>query len=66
MYLAPHLLNGRFSDKKYYDHALELGAIMKTTLCFDITLEDTCWKWAIASMANMSPFLKIYLAFFGN
>ncbi|KAI9068860.1 hypothetical protein FKP32DRAFT_114346 [Trametes sanguinea] len=43
MYLAPTLLYGRFADDKYYDHMMDLIAIMKKTLQFEITrieLED--------------------------
>ncbi|EKM58855.1 uncharacterized protein PHACADRAFT_60508, partial [Phanerochaete carnosa HHB-10118-sp] len=51
MYLAPHLLAGRFKHRKYYDHAMELVAIMKVTLQYSLThqeinwLENACDSW---------------------
>jgi Transposase family tnp2 len=40
MYLAPILLNNRFSDDKYYTHMCALVKIMKTTLKFELTLDE--------------------------
>lgn len=37
MYLAPHLLAGRFADIKYYQHAMDLIEIMHITLQFEFT-----------------------------
>lgn len=51
MYLAPHLLAGRFDNVEYYQHAMDLVDIMKITLQYAITLEEIdslekkCWKW---------------------
>ena len=51
IYLAPILLNGRFSDHKYYDHMCDLVVIMKICLQFSITqdevddLEDKIITW---------------------
>lgn len=53
MYLAPHLLLGRFRNMQYYDHAMGLVDIMKTTLQFSLTTEEVdvlevkCRNWAL-------------------
>jgi hypothetical protein len=51
MYLAPILLEGRFTNKKYYDHMITLVEIMKMTLKFELTkaeidiMEDRVIRW---------------------
>jgi hypothetical protein len=40
MYLAPTILKGRFADNKYYEHLCLLVKIMKTTLKFELTLQE--------------------------
>jgi hypothetical protein len=40
MYLAPFLLQGRFSDAKYYHHLCDLVDIMKACLQFEITEQE--------------------------
>jgi hypothetical protein len=40
MYIAPHLLKGRFRDEKYYTHSQALVDIMKATLQFEITHDE--------------------------
>ncbi|KAI0815036.1 hypothetical protein BC629DRAFT_1644486 [Irpex lacteus] len=40
MYIAPHVLKGRFRDAKYYSHFLDLVEIMKATLLFEISRDD--------------------------
>jgi hypothetical protein len=40
MYVAPIVLKGRFADAKYYEHFVLLGKIMKTTLKWELTLEE--------------------------
>ncbi|KAI0682508.1 hypothetical protein BC835DRAFT_1298874 [Cytidiella melzeri] len=52
MYIAPHLLKGRFRHIKYYTHFEDLVNIMKATLLFEIThnkiinkVEAPCREW---------------------
>ncbi|KAI0071732.1 hypothetical protein K474DRAFT_1583312, partial [Panus rudis PR-1116 ss-1] len=51
MYIAPSTLANRFEDNKYYTHAMDLIAIMKITLQYEITraevedLREKCWRW---------------------
>lgn len=51
VYMAPTLLQGRFSDPKYHKHACDLGDIIKTCLQFVITypqldnLEECIIEW---------------------
>lgn len=51
MYLAPHLLADRFENVKYYNHAMDLVAIMKVSLQYTLThqeidwLEEACDAW---------------------
>jgi hypothetical protein len=40
LYMAPGLLQGRFSDPKYHKHCCELGDIIKACLLFTITHAD--------------------------
>jgi len=40
IYLAPHLLKGRFNDNKYYKHMLGLVRILRTLLKFEITAAE--------------------------
>ncbi|KAE9407427.1 hypothetical protein BT96DRAFT_769598, partial [Gymnopus androsaceus JB14] len=40
IHVAPIVLRGRFSDKKYYTHACELGELMKMTLKFTELRKD--------------------------
>ncbi|KDQ51673.1 hypothetical protein JAAARDRAFT_62365 [Jaapia argillacea MUCL 33604] len=40
MYLAPILLENRFSDPKYHQHLCELAEIMKTCVQFEITDDE--------------------------
>ena len=51
MYLAPILLEGCFTNKKYYDHMITLMEIMKMMLKFELTkaeidiMEDRVIRW---------------------
>ncbi|KAJ7029534.1 hypothetical protein C8F04DRAFT_962737 [Mycena alexandri] len=51
VYLAPILLKGRFRDVKYYDHACQLGDIIKSCIALQFTyteinqLQDNCIDW---------------------
>jgi hypothetical protein len=40
MYLAPFLLQNRFTDPKYHQHLCDLVDIMQTCLQFEITEEE--------------------------
>ena len=40
IYVAPIVLQDRFPDDKYYEHICSLGKIMKTTLKFELTMQD--------------------------
>jgi hypothetical protein len=40
MYVAPIILKDRFPDDKYYEHICLLGKIMKTTLRYELTMQD--------------------------
>lgn len=44
MYIAPHILKGRFRDVKYYLHYQDLVNIMKATLLYEISHDDITWK----------------------
>ena len=40
IFLAPHILKGRFAKEKYYTHFMKLNAIMKLCIKFSLTLAD--------------------------
>ena len=40
IYVAPIILQDRFPNNKYYEHICSLGKIMKTTLKFELTMQD--------------------------
>lgn len=51
MYIAPHLLKGRFQDSRYFTHFEDLVEIMKRTLLLKTTngdiefIEQKCGVW---------------------
>lgn len=68
MYLAPILLQGRFSDNKYYKHLCELADIMKICIKFSLShnkidkLEKRIAAWVEGyERYSLSTSMKLFL-----